>query len=111
MRKNWVNFMLLQLRSNRTSIPFKLKPPSRHEMIMWTKAAWKSLPPPVVASTFCKAKIILKQQISTHVSGTEQTLLDTEPDWELFNQLLEEIPVVRHVVDSSRDSDTLAVEE
>eukprot|EP00644_Phytophthora_capsici_P014640 jgi/Phyca11/124533/e_gw1.54.209.1 len=37
--------------------------------------------------------------------------LDTEPDWTAFNRLLEQVPVVRHTVDPSRDIDTFPLED
>ncbi|KAG6942601.1 hypothetical protein JG688_00018030 [Phytophthora aleatoria] len=41
----------------------------------------------------------------------QQILFDSEPDWELFERLLQEVPVVRHLVDPRRDIDTLAGED
>ncbi|EGZ17137.1 hypothetical protein PHYSODRAFT_500788 [Phytophthora sojae] len=38
-------------------------------------------------------------------------LLHIEPDWELLSRLLDEVPVIRHVVDPNRDIDTLAAVE
>ncbi|POM63351.1 hypothetical protein PHPALM_21268 [Phytophthora palmivora] len=99
LRKNW---------NSRSSVPFKLKAPTRHELIGWTKAAWKSLSTTVVMSGFSKAQIIPKSSYSSQLNDSDQRLLNIEPDWELFNTLLGQIPVVRHVVDPSRDMDTLA---
>ncbi|POM74074.1 Extracellular dioxygenase [Phytophthora palmivora] len=108
LRKNWVEYMLQQLQNSRSSVPFKLKAPTRHERIGWTKDAWKSLSTTVIMSGFSKAQIIPKSSYSSQLNESDQRLLCIEPDWELFNTLLDQIPVVRHVVDPSRDIDTLA---
>ncbi|ETL84843.1 hypothetical protein L917_15457 [Phytophthora nicotianae] len=39
------------------------KKSARQEMIMWTKAAWNSLSASIVASGFCKAKIIINKKL------------------------------------------------
>ncbi|KAE9326964.1 hypothetical protein PR003_g16124 [Phytophthora rubi] len=43
MRKNWVNYILHELRNCTATIPFKLKAPTRQQIIAWTKTAWNSL--------------------------------------------------------------------
>ncbi|POM59094.1 Hypothetical protein PHPALM_36179 [Phytophthora palmivora] len=101
LRKNW-------LRNSRSSVPFKLKAPTRHELIGWTKAAWKSLSITVVLTGFSKAQIIPKSSHSSQLNENDHRLLNIEPDWELLNTLLDKISVVRHVVDPSRDIDTSA---
>ncbi|GMF65054.1 unnamed protein product [Phytophthora lilii] len=101
--------MLHQLRSSTATIPFKLKAPSRQQLVVWTKAAWDSLSTEVVKSGFAKANIMNKQ--GEHADATIQDLFDAEPDWNLFSRLLDEVPVVRHFVDPARDIDTLAEDE
>ncbi|KAE9026898.1 hypothetical protein PR001_g10728 [Phytophthora rubi] len=110
MRKNWVNYILHELRNCTATIPFKLKAPTRQQIIAWTKTAWNSLTASVITSGFRKANILPTQLAPASESDPMQDLLDTEPDWALFDRLLAEVPVVRHVVDSSRDIDTLIAE-
>ncbi|KAG6619110.1 Extracellular dioxygenase [Phytophthora cinnamomi] len=101
--------MLQQLRSSTATIPFKLKPPSRQQLISWTKSAWDSLSAQIVMSGFEKAMIIPKQVRSAHL--TNQNAFDAEPHWALLDRLLDEVPVIRHFVDPNRDIDTLVLEE
>ncbi|KAG2786645.1 hypothetical protein PC116_g21747 [Phytophthora cactorum] len=109
MRKNWVANVLQQLQNSTATTPLKLKAPFRQQLIGWTKAAWTSLPAAVVRSGFEKAKIVARQL--NRDDDVQQILFDSEPDWELFERLLQEVPVVRHVVDPRRDIDTLAAED
>lgn len=99
--------MLQQLRNSRALLPFKLKPPTRHELISWTKAAWSPLQQPVIVSGFQKA-VIVPEEVNTAPLIDEQRLFYSEPDWQLFNLLLDEVPVVRHIVNPNRDIDTLS---
>lgn len=58
-----------------------------------------------VKSGFVKAMIVPKQGVDA--CAPDQNLLDTEPEWALLKQLLEEVPVIRHFVDPNRDIETL----
>ncbi|KAL3658728.1 hypothetical protein V7S43_019097 [Phytophthora oleae] len=107
MRKNWVNYLLQELRNSVATIPFKLKPPTRPQIIEWTKAAWQSLLAPIIISGFRKANFLATESAPADPQNEIQMPLDAEPDWEELNRLLEEVPVVHHFVDSSRDIDTL----
>ncbi|POM74466.1 Hypothetical protein PHPALM_8576 [Phytophthora palmivora] len=81
MRKNWVENMLEQLRASTSTLPFKIKAPTRQQLIGWTKNSWKA----------CLAK--------------------RELDWGLLRRLLEEVPVVRHAVDTRHDIENFVVPE
>ncbi|POM72395.1 Hypothetical protein PHPALM_10891 [Phytophthora palmivora] len=69
LRKNWAEYMLQQLRNSRSSVPFKLKAPTRHEFIGWTKAAWKSLSITVVLTGFR----IVQYTPRSNFSGTSRS--------------------------------------
>ncbi|KAL3657612.1 hypothetical protein V7S43_017416 [Phytophthora oleae] len=107
MRKNWVNYLLQKLRNSVATIPFKLKPPTRPQIIEWTKAAWQSLLASMIISGFRKANFLAAESAPAEPQNEIQMPLDAEPDLEELNRLLEEVPVVNHFVDSSRDIDTL----
>jgi hypothetical protein len=83
IRKQWVGFLLQQVRAAGAGVPFKMTPPSRRDVVSWITAAWESLSHDTICNGFRKAKLTRSR---TNSSMAIARLLSTgmpssEPNW------------------------------
>ncbi|RHY18406.1 hypothetical protein DYB32_010383 [Aphanomyces invadans] len=59
MRSQWVTYMRREIQGqDRTMSTFKLRPPSREQLVEWVNESWEALPRSTIIQGFVKCKII-----------------------------------------------------
>ncbi|KAF0683358.1 Aste57867_24570 [Aphanomyces stellatus] len=57
LRKSWFEYLMNEINTNRGQ-EFKLKPPSRFDVVDWINEAWDKLPAKTIVSGFAKCKLV-----------------------------------------------------
>ncbi|KAE9038231.1 hypothetical protein PR003_g4075 [Phytophthora rubi] len=58
LHKQWIEFLLGQVRTANGGAPFKMAPPARSDVIQWIKNAWASLSTSTIIGGYKKAKLL-----------------------------------------------------
>ncbi|KAF0713161.1 Aste57867_4491 [Aphanomyces stellatus] len=81
MRRQWVQHLRSKIEQAKDSNePFKLRAPSRFELVEWVNDAWDSIPRATIVNGFLKCKIIqaLPAQVNVPPTSTGSNNLDTD---------------------------------
>jgi hypothetical protein len=73
LRRLWLEFVLNQIENNKNTESFKLKPPSRFDIVDWINHAWSCVATKIIINGFVKCKLI----------DTDDTITDDDVDVEV----------------------------
>jgi hypothetical protein len=106
LRKEWIAFLLSQVRAAGVGVAFKMAAPERHEIVSWIKSAWSSLSQVTVTAGFRKAGLCRP----VAPSSPAQEVLD-EPSWGELIAILQQHHVATESIDPSKDIEAADVDE
>lgn len=109
LRKQWVDYLLGQVRAAGAGVAFKMAPPQRKDVIHWVKSAWTRLAVATIVSGFTKARLGRLPGDSSAATGSDDEAA-REPDWGSLVRMLQAQAVPTDVVDPAKDIEELELE-
>lgn len=106
LRKEWIEFLLSQVRAAGAGVAFKMAAPERHNIVSWIKSAWASLSSATITAGFRKTDLC-----DTVTPSPPAREVSQEPSWHELIEILQQHCVATESIDPSRDIEAADVYE
>ncbi|KAF0701847.1 hypothetical protein AaE_016286 [Aphanomyces astaci] len=93
MRVRWVTYLRHEIQNqDRSSGTFKLRPPSRDNLVEWVNEAWEAMPKSTIVRGFVKCNLINGAEVPVHEETASPTSAAEEESAAILMSMLRQMP-------------------